>query len=196
MIDRATFYEWLQLEEIKEKLITAVEDSHYQEFVSCFYEYLATAVNEEKDWSELPWIKVRDLFYKAEEVNTPTKPFPILLHKSESKTSWDYEGRTWYFWLHTLASSYGWEIEQVKSLDIDDAIGLLQEILLDKYDDRNFLWRTSRVAYHTKSGRFQPLDKPNWMKAGIKIKKPPKQKIRKDFLPVGNVVHWKKDAES
>lgn len=197
MVERVTFYKWLQLEETKEKLITAVGEDRGEEFVSLFYDYLSTAVDEEKDWSELPWIKVRNLFYKVEEVNTPTKPFPILLHKSkEQKTSWDYEGRTWYFWLHTLSSSYSWDVEYIKSLDVDDAIGLLQEILLDEYDHRNFVWRTFEGAYN-KQGRFIPLDKPNWMKRGTKIKKPPKQKIRKDFLPVGNVVRWNKDdAES
>jgi len=195
MVDRATFYKWLQLEETKEKIITAVEDGRSEDFVAHIYEYLTTAVGKEKDWSELPWIEIRDLFYDIEEVNTPTKPFPILLHKSKkSRKGWEYEGRNWYFWLHTLSSSYSWNMEYIKKLDVDDAIGLLQEILLDEYEDRNFLWRTSRIAYNEKS-RFQPLDKPNWMKIGTIKRKIPKQKIRRDFLPVGNVVRWdKKDA--
>ncbi|MBD3268438.1 hypothetical protein GF373_17360 [bacterium] len=192
MVERATFYTWLQLEELKEKIATAVEDSYGEEFVAHFYDYLSTAVDKEKDWSELPWIESRDLFYKIEEVNAPTKPFPILSHKSKPTAEWTYEGRTWFFWLHILSSNYGWDIEYIKQLDVDDAIGLLQEILLEKHEEREFAWRTTEIAYN-KDGRFQTLKKPEWMRRGLKPKKVKKQKIRRDFLPVGKVMRWEKD---
>jgi len=104
MVERATLYKWLQLEEIKEKIFTAVEDRRNNDFLSHFYTYLSTAVEKEEDWSKLPWIEVRDLFHEVEEANSPTKPFPILLHKSKGNMEWTYDGRTWYFWLHTLSS--------------------------------------------------------------------------------------------
>lgn len=200
MVERATLYKWLQIEEIKEQLFTAVEKNHNEEFLDAFYDYLTTAVNEERDWSELPWIELRNLFQEVEEKNTPTKSFPILNTKSKTKkVEWTYPGRDWYFWLHHLSSNYGWDIEYVKSLDIDDAVGLLQEALIEKQEHREFVWATSEIAYaynkNTGKSRLQPLDKPNWMKPR-KVVEPKETKIRRDFMPVGAVVSWENHAKS
>lgn len=195
MIRRATLYKWLQLEEIKENLFTAVEEGNHPDFLAHLYQYLTTAVDIEKDWSKLPWIEIRDLFIEIEEVNAPTKPFPILQSSQRDKTAhWGYEGRTWYFWLNLFLDHYGWNIESVKQLDIDDAIGLIQEILLSEQQRRDFIWTTTEVGYRynpkTKKSRLEPLNRPDWMKQGIIVEEPKKIKIRRDFLPVGKTVSW------
>jgi len=195
---RATLYEWLQIEEIKENLFSAVEDRRNDEFLDHLYLYLSTAVDKEKDWSDIPWIKLRDLFVETEEANAPTKPFPILFSRKDNKPGWGYVGRTWYFWLNIFAYNYGWKIEYIKQLDIDDAIALLQEILLDEQRNRDFIWSTAEVAYeynaNTKKSKFNALDKPDWMGIGFSIDKEEpnekKIKIRRDFLPVGRIVSW------
>jgi len=201
MTERASLYKWLQIEEIKEKIFSAVEESRHDDFLNHLYWYLSIAVDMEKDWSELPWIELRDSFLEVEEINAPTKPFPILLSNKNEESIWGYEGRTWYFWLNLLAANYGWNVEYIKQLDIDDAIGLLQEILLDEQKDRDFIWSTTEVAYeynkNTKKSRLKPLDRPDWMRKSFSIvEKEPKEKktkIRRDFLPVGRIISGNKD---
>ena len=171
MVERAALYEWLQIEEIKENLFSAMGESRYDDFLNHLYRYLSIAVDTEKDWSELPWIRIRDLFVEAEELNTPTKLFPILSGSKEEESGWSYEGRTWYFWLNLFSYNYGWSIEYIKRLDIDDAIGLLQEILLGEQRDRDFTWSTTEVAYeynkNTKKSRLKLLARPDWMRQGF-----------------------------
>jgi hypothetical protein len=165
------------------------------------YRYLSIAVDTEKAWSELPWIRIRDLFLEIEEINAPTKPFPILLSDEDAESVWGYEGRTWYFWLNLFSYNYGWDIEYIKRLDIDDAIGLLQEILLAEQKDRDFMWSTSEVAYEynkaTKKSKLKLLDRSEWMRKGFSSSaKEPKKKetrIRRDFLPVGRIISGNKD---
>lgn len=202
MPERATLYEWLRLEEIKERIFVAVEDRNKDEIAAQVYQYLSTATNNKRDWSELSWLEIYHKFLEVEEVNTPTKPFPILRYSSDKDDKgWTYEGRDWYYWLHVLSSNYSWDIDYIKELDIDDAIGLLQEILIDEQSDREFLWGMSELAYeyneNTKKSKLRPLDRPKWMQADRKKhKKIKKTKIRRDFMPLGNVVTWKEDAKS
>ena len=197
MTERASLYKWLQIEEIKENLFSAVEEKRHDDFLNHLYQYLSTAVDMEKDWSELPWIRIRDSFLEIEEINAPTKPFPILLSREDSEPVWGYQGRTWYFWLNLFSYNYGWDIGYIKQLNVDDAIGLLQEILLGEQRDRDFIWSTTEVAYEysksTKKSKLKLLDRPEWMRKGFSAKKEPKKKktrIRRDFLPVGRIISW------
>ncbi len=200
MTERASLYKWLQIEEIKENLFSAVEESRHDDFLTHLYRYLSTAEDVERDWSEFPWLRIRDIFLEIEETNAPTKPFPILRSAKESESTWGYEGRTWYFWLNLFSYNYGWSIDYIKRLDIDDAIGLLQEILLGEQGDRDFIWSTTEVAYEynksTKKSTLKLLDRPEWMRNSFSstVKEPKKKKtrIRRDFLPVGRIVSWDK----
>jgi hypothetical protein len=197
MIERATLYRWLQLEEIKERIFLAAEQRDKQELVDNFFDYLSTATNND-EWQDEPWIDVYHTFIEVERLNAPTKPFPILIRSDkEDENGWTYRGRLWYYWLNRLASVYGWGVEQIKNLDIDDAIGLLQEILLDEQRERDFLWSASEIAYkynpQTKKSTLQKLNRPEWMKNTKKYKEPKKTNIRKDFMPLGMVMRWEPD---
>lgn len=197
MIERATLYRWLQLEEIKERIFLAAEKRDKQELVDNFFDYLSTATNTD-EWSDVDWLEIYHTFLDIEKKNKPTKPFPILIQSGKNdEEGWTYRGRLWYYWLNRLASAYGWGIEQIKNLDIDDAIGLLQEVLIDEQREQDFIWRTSEIAYQynetTKKSTFKPLDKPEWMKNTKKYKKPEKTTIRKDFMPLGMVMRWEPD---
>ena len=198
MVNRATLYKWLQIEEIKENLFSAVEEKRHDDFLNHLSQYLLTTTDTEKAWLELPWIEIRDLFLSIEEINAPTKPFPILSSNKGDDSAWGYEGRNWYFWLNLFSYNYGWNIDYVKQLDIDDAIGLLQEILLIEQREKDFIWTTTEVAYEynakTKKSRLKLLDRPEWMRKGFKAdtSEPRKKKtrIRRDFLPIGRIVSW------
>jgi hypothetical protein len=120
--------------------------------------------------------------------------FPILTSKDKQKPlPWEYDGRTWYFWLNTFAEHYGWDDERVGNMDIDTAIGLYQEIQIEEQLKSEFTYGLSEVAYvydkNTKKSRFSPLPRPQWM-LGIA----PKDKPVKTYpmpaiaLPKGNIV--------
>lgn len=116
----------------------------------------------------------------------------IVQKETNEKIGWEYSGRTWFVWLHLLASAYGWSINYIEYLDIDNAIALLQEILVDSQLKKEWEWSMSEIAYqyneHTKTSKFVPLDRPEWMQP---ISKPVKKtKIRISDIPVGLVMKW------
>jgi hypothetical protein len=90
--------------------------------------------------------------------------------------------------LHIFSSTYGWDEDRIANLDIDTAIGLLQEILITEQLDHEWQFSITELAYPynetTKKSSFRPLPRPDWMKKII----PKVTKIRKDFLPLGNII--------
>ena len=121
---------------------------------------------------------------------------------TKKKPVWDYEGRTWYSWVHDLAHAYGWSMEYIAELDIDDASSLLQELIIDDQLEKEFYWMTSEIAYpyneSSKKSEFKPLDRPIWMRDEIRsIKEGKDQTVRilKEHLPVGNIIKLYKDTD-
>lgn len=162
-------------------------------FVSSFIPYKITR------WivMKLFWFDTLQIFLIVLKKNQPTKDFPMLSTKQSGKPeAWEYSGRSWYFWLNTIAERYGWSEKAIANLDPDDAIGLYQEIIASQQNEREFYYGLSEVAYEyvpsTKKSRFRPLGKPDWMLHSTKtatVKKPtPKVKIPKYMMPAGNVV--------
>jgi hypothetical protein len=123
---------------------------------------------------------------------SPRAKLPILTTKhtkEDKKLSWDYDGRTWNFYSHLLASNYGWTLEYIGKLGIDEVIAKIQEILTEEQLNKEFQWSMSEIAYpynkSTKKSEFKPLKRPYWMLAEVtEIKK---IKILKSLLPIGNV---------
>lgn len=187
--ERKLLREWLRLEELRGKILEAADQTNFVAIAAGLREYVSAASGVE--YQSLSWFEDLENFEKAFEKNRPTFPFALL--KSREKTEklpWEYEGRTWFYWLHIFSSAYGWSEKQIAELDIDTAIGLLQEILIEEQLRHEWEWSRSEVAYpideHTKKSKFHELPRPDWMK---KIAPPPKKvMIRKDMLPVGNVV--------
>ena len=107
---------------------------------------------------------------------------------------WEYDGRSEYFWIYVLSKNFGWSIEYIDNLDINDAVALLQEIEVDKHLEKEFVWSMSELAYplqpDNKTRQYKPLERPVWMIENPFIKyqqrKHPKLDMR--FMPVGNVV--------
>jgi hypothetical protein len=192
-VDEITFKrkllkEWLQLEEIRVHILEAAEKKNYSEVASGVTSYISAASSIE--YKPGSWFEDLQNFEKAVVVNLPTYKFALLRTREKNeKLPWEYEGRTWYYWLHIFSSAYGWDDNRIETLDIDTAIGLLQEILIQEQLDHEFSWSLTEIAYPynsvTKKSEFHALPRPDWMKKIV-----PKQKvmIRKDLLPVGNVI--------
>lgn len=188
-IHRVKLKRWIELEDIKEKVSDAV-GTHSDEVIDYILKYVSTASG--LDYSNAFWIDTIEALTELQALNVP-KQFPILKVQQKPKNVLDfhYEGREWYFWLNLFAAAYGWTVEYIENLDIDDAIALLQEIVYDEVSDKEWNWMLSDVAYeydkHGK-GKLREFKKPPWIKAASKIKEPMKVKIRKDLMPVGNVI--------
>jgi len=160
------------------------------------------------NFSKKPWYKTAEAFVLAQSENLLRVKFPMTSSSEEASDEppWDYDGRDWYWWVNRFSKSYGWSTNQVAVLDIDDAVGLLQEILVDEQSDREWDYGLSEMAYEyvpsTKKSKFRPLQKPKWMQVTMKNYKPKpvkKIKILVSMLPQGFVINLdeeEKDANT
>lgn len=190
--------EWLELEDIRLEINKAVEDRNISDISNFIYSYLSTAINV--DVEKYSWYEVAQAYLQVCEENAPTKDFPILKSiEKEEELPWDYQGRSWYMWASLFSSHYGWNMEYIAKLDIDDALGLFQELLIDKQLEKEWEWNLSEIAYPynkaTKKSEYKPLDRPSWMKDKSHRKEVKKVKILKEYIPVGNVISYNKDKE-
>lgn len=190
-INRAKLRKWLQLEDLREEIRKAADR---EDRTNKIYSYLSVAFSDDIDFSILPWFEVAHAYIEVQLLNSISFKFPLLNSAgSEEKAPWNYEGRSWYSWSHNLASAYGWNMEYIAELDIDDAIGLIQEINVDDQLRREWEWVLSEksVSYdkHGK-GKFNELDRPDWMAEKIIDRTRKGVHIKKSLLPVGNVITW------
>lgn len=184
---RSHLKDWLYLEEIKSSIRQAAEIKDTDDLVRHLFDYLSAAFSVELEWDKFDWIEVSKAFYGIQEINSLDFDFPLLRFQGDEKSVvWNYDGRTWYFWAHTLASTYGWSLDEIADLDPNDAVALLQEILVDDQLSREWQWGLSEVAYpynaQTKKSQFKPLDRPAWMFVPVKTEK---IKIPAKLVPVG-----------
>lgn len=195
-LTRARLKSWLALEDLRLSIKKAAEDGDEQ-LVELIYSYLSAAFGvHDIIWSSLEWIRVAELYITAQTINLPTLSFPILTIRvqDDREVSWDYEGRTWYLWSHLIMAKYGWSIQYTADMDIDDALALIQEILIEEQTAKEWDWSLSDKAYkyneHTKVSEFVPLEKPEWMRVQREIKPIEEVRMPIKFAPVGNVVSY------
>lgn len=102
---------------------------------------------------------------------------------------YDYPDRNWAWWIHKLASRYGWTRDQIFELWPEEAACYLQEIFVSEFDEAEERRSLSEVSYRydkaTKKSRFIPLPRPGWM---VGSKPPGKVRIPRSWLPVGEVI--------
>ena len=198
---RSKLRAWLVLEDLYSNIIEAAELGNRTDFVSSMYSYVSAALFiPTEDMQSYPWYEVTRAFRNIFAVNIPSFDFPLLRKKIQKevnkKIEWEYPGRTWFVWLHLLSKEYGWDIEYIENLDLDDGVALLQEILLDAQLEKEWTWSISEIAYSsdptTHTTKFIPLERPEWMKPTPKPAK--KVKIKASELPVGLVLKWDTDT--
>jgi len=190
MIRRIRFKLWVELESIKTKI------SNSTELPNVIIDYILLASYYPAWYIEnLSWRRVIALYYKISDKCYPALSLPLLTPARKEKKrkimSWEYEERSWYMYAHRFAGKYGWSLKVIANLNVETALALLQEILLEEQLDNEFVWGMSEIAYvydkNTKKSKFQPLARPSWMwEVAPKI---PKIKIKKSLVPVGMVVN-------
>jgi hypothetical protein len=192
--------EWLKLDAVRENVVDAIETKNIDGLAKsiCTFVSIASSVSVDILLS-LPWYDVVTAFLAVEAENKLRLDFALLrtTKKKPDDPAWEYEGRTWYWWNNILSSHYGWTSEYIAELDIDDATGLLQEIMVDEQLDREWQWSLTEIAYPynetTKQSNFKPLDRPEWMMivSSTNLPKIPIVRMRRDMLPVGFIVRGK-----
>jgi hypothetical protein len=192
---RLTLKGWTSLEGSKLEMDEAVKNKDFDKYYTAIVQFieLASSIPPKIDWNKVPWFETLSVYSQAVVLNSPTIKFPILASTKadNKKLPWEYSGRAWYFWLHLLASNYGWSEEVIGDLDIDTAIGLYQEILLSEQLEKEWTYSLSELAYPynqaTKKSNYKPLGRPEWM-LPMAPKQLPVIKMRKDMMPIGNIV--------
>ena len=188
---------WLEFEQLQVESTKAIAIKDGKAYARCLIRLVAMASTcPEEEISTAPWYEAIEAINKTILVNQ-MREIPITQVSSdpnEKKPVWEYEGRTWFWWWHFFAKEYGWNKEQVENLDIDEAISLLQECLLDRQFEREWEYGLSELAYPydptTKRGVFKPLSRPDWMTGRQQqaLKAMQKVRFKKSMLPVGGII--------
>lgn len=189
---RPRFYRWIELEELKEHFIRAAEEG--TEFSQTLYRLLSAALGISPQYLQLiDWPRLFLAFNQVCLKNVPLLSLPLLTEaqsEKEKKEAWDYEGRTWHRYSHLFAKAYGWSLEQISQLKVEDALAIIQEILTDEQLEREFAWGLSERAYsydpNTKKSSFVALPRPYWMKPKMDMTVK-KIQIPKLMMPMGAV---------
>lgn len=145
-----------------------------------------------KVFLHVPWWETTKAFVIVSAKNAPSIPLPLILEsddKAPKEDGWDYKGRTWHMYSHILAEAYGWTLEYISDLKVEEALAKIQEILTSKQLEREFLWASSEMAYSydskAQTTKFTPLTRPYWMHPKMSAIK--KTKILKRLMPMGAV---------
>src|SRR3972149_433670 len=189
---RLTLRGWTGLEGLKQLMDDAISNKDTGKYFSFLVQFIEMAsVPFSVDWNLVPWYEVLGAYSSAITINSPSIEFPVLRNPDtrEKKQPWEYDGRSWYFWLNLFAKHYGWDEKTIGELDIDTAIGLYQETLIDEQFHKEWEWGINEIAYSyntsTKKSEFKALPRPRWMLPLIP-RQLPRIKMRKDMMPVGN----------
>jgi hypothetical protein len=181
---------WIELETYKEKIIEAAEEKQI-EFPKYLLSYLSAAFGVPYKWFEYSnWEKIIYAFYVCVD-KCPQIKLPITIPTGEKlkEDDWSYDGRTWHLYSHIIAKAYGWDLEYISRLSVEDGLAIIQEIMVDEQLEKEFYYGLSEVAYsydkNTQTSKFVPLPRPNWMRPKVEPEKIKKFSIPANMLPMG-----------
>jgi hypothetical protein len=198
-IRRLTLKGWAAIGDLSKNIQSTTNNKDWNRVSELIFQVIEIGSN--KVDKNLAWMDVVKIYNQIFELNRPTKDFPILTSKSKGKPlPWEYDGRGWYFWLNLFAENYGWSEEQVSNLDIDSAIGLYQEIIINEQLRNEWEWGLSEISYEynksTKKSHFKPLPRPDWMRPMVSAAEPVKKtKFPVSMIPAGLVVNLDEETE-
>lgn len=155
------------------------------------YVALATGLDTDAISQQASVFEIMLGFTMLVALNRPSDVLPFMLVKrSKEEYDYDYKHRGLADWVSTLSAHYGWTSEYVlEHLSPEEATCYLQEALIQDYEDKEFMYRLSEVAYKIegkgKSARakYVPFPKPSWM-----ARKIPSLRVPKAWYPQGNVI--------
>lgn len=189
-VTKARFRKFIILQQLQESIEKNDEPLERADLIC---QYVALGLDIQKDIVlRERWKEVALAYVAIMTANILTTDLIFMKSRvaGEEDLPWDYPGRDWYAFAHIFAKEYGWTIDYTADLEVEDALKLLQEILVSGQMEREWQWDLSEksVGYDptTKKSRHIDLPKPNWM---IIAPKPPKMvKIHKGLIPQGLVI--------
>lgn len=133
-------------------------------------------------------VEMLSAFLVLQDLNKVGSQIPFVIDNavSERKVPWDYNGRWAVSWIHTLSKTYGWTREEILDLDVDEAMGYVQEIAVDEHVNAEFNHSLSQNAFEYDTlghGKYKPLQRPLWM-----LPKQPKTRMLKSMIPSGAIL--------
>lgn len=198
-ISRARLGGFLALQQARDLLLEGVKSEDNREIVTGLYAFLRVLLTDltEDEFYKAPWGEIATAYMMIENINLlpHVDEFAIIRHavSGDREVAWDNSLRSSLIWVHMIAKAYGWRKDEIENLWPEDAIALVQEILADEQIGREFIHALSDVAYEynksTKKSQYRPLQRPAWMSVGDRDGKPKKTKLRKDWLPTGQVIY-------
>lgn len=145
---RLNLHGWISLQIKKEEISQSGDIALVDKIFEFIHQGISLPLEE---YEMLPWYFIGEAFQFIDRLNSPSKDFPFLRpseeRPQETVINWDYPGRTWYVWFNTFAKKFGWTKETIADLDIDDACGLMQEIVIDEQMEKEFLHSLSEISY-------------------------------------------------
>lgn len=188
-IDRPRFGLHLRLGKLAEDIMEAIDGGDGQQatiLVNSYFELSGF------DSSDLSGVEQLACLTPLLELNRIKILFAFQMHTGNKydPPPYEYNGRNWAWWVHKLATRYGWTSEYIFNLWPEEAAAYLQEIIISEYDELDERRRLSEVGWTynkvMKEYRFHPTPRPAWIVEDKKKQQP--RRIRKDMLPVGIVV--------
>ncbi len=181
------FRKWIELESQKNNVLRAVNEKQ-DDFPDKLLAYISMAIGlPVKYFYKAAWLEVFYAFYKVVELTACQIKLPMFEPgKDEVKDeAWNYENRVWHVYVHLLSHEFGWTIEYISNLKLEEVLPLVQEILIADQLEKEFQWTMSeRSAYYddkSKTTKANPLPRPHWMARHID----PEKELKKVKIPVG-----------
>lgn len=172
------------------RLLEKVDFEDTQETIEAIKEYLVSGGVNIQPLTGLEQLRALVILSDLNRLQTR---LPYLQQEGDPESKeppYTYPSRAWALWVHKLASRYGWGRDDIFNLWPEEAAVYIQEIILAEYDEADERRALSEMAYKydkgTNKSRFIPLPRPGWMVDKIEPVK--KLRIRKDMLPVGNII--------
>lgn len=162
------------------------------------YFQIAIPALERAEFNKAVWLEIYVAYQSVYSINMIPgyQDFALLMNQEIGDPArWHYPGRVEHVWVHLLASSYHWSREDILNLWPEIAVAYIQEILADRYEEREWQHRLSEIAYSYDKGskkmKYVPMPVPLWINAGLgkAVKtKADKTRIHRSVLPVGMIV--------
>lgn len=188
------FRKWVTLVGLQKTIQDSVETGEFPEKVFAYLSFSGVKGGATAEWKNTVSTMVHA--YQANHIDI-TVPIIKDAPPSGKESDWSYAGRDWAFYSHLLAKAYGWTIEYIASLDVQEAFSHIQEVLTSEHLDREFDHALSEVPYHynkaTKKSDYKPLKRPYWMRPFVQPLK--KFKMKRSLLPVGLIIDLSGMAE-
>lgn len=191
-IPRARFGNHLRLADIADEVSQAFSDGNAKEASRLINAYFFIAGFKT---DELSGFQQLVAYYKLVELNQLQGLFAFQKQTIEpgKEPPYAYNNRFIVWWIHKLASRYGWSRNDIFELWPEEAAAYLQEIFLSEVEEWEQERSLSELAYKydktTKKSRFIPTPKPNWMVMEEETKT---IRIRRDMLPMGEIIELDK----